>query len=208
MKQFKSILILSLFSIFSNCNKSSNSPDSNLKEITEVADQEEGFVDISLKIVSEQKTKDSYIYIAKGLFQSKIVGAKFEVKSNMPNGINNDGSLDAKNGFIRNGIKISTIGNESDELVKAISKLYGFPTENKFTSNALLPTSFSLNQSNVELDNAGYYKFKLFFRDGEKDNEEDYCEIFFNVNTKNKTIELFEKDEEYRDLLINVFTGI
>lgn len=207
MKLFKSTIILSLFSLFTNCNKTSSFSELNLKEITEVVDLEEGFVDISLKIVSEEKTKNSHIYVAKGLFHSKIVGLKFEVKSKMPNGINNDGSL-TKNGFISDGVKISTIGNESDEFVKAISKLYGFPTKNNFTTNSLFPTSFSLNQSKVELDSVGYYKFKLFFRDGEKDKVEEYCEIFFNINTKTKTIELFEKDEEYRKLLINVFSGI
>ena len=207
MKLFKTLFILGLFSLFFNCNKTSETQQPNLKEITDITEFEEGFVDISFQIVSEEKTKNSHIYIAKGLFHSKIVGLKFEVKSKMPNGINNDGSLDPKKGFIKNGIKISSIGNESDEFVKAISQLYGFTTSEKFTDSFLLPTAFSLNQSNVKLNNPSYYKFKLFFRDGEKDKEEEYCEIFFNINTTNKTIELFEKDEEYRKSLINVFTG-
>ncbi|KUJ59200.1 hypothetical protein AR687_24395 [Flavobacteriaceae bacterium CRH] len=209
MKQFKNIIILSLFSLLFGCNNSSNSSSVNLTEISKVAEQEEGlkdvFQDVFLKIVSEEKIKDSYIFIAKGLSKSKVVGLKFEIKSNLPNGINTDGSLDAKNGFIRNAIKISSIGKESDELLKAISKLYGFPTDKKFTINTLSPTAFSLNKSIVDFEKLGYYKFKLFFGDSEKDEEEDYCELYFNINNNEKTIELFEKDSEYRKSLINVF---
>jgi hypothetical protein len=207
MKQFKNIIILSLFSLLFGCNKSSNSSPINLTEISNVAEQEEGFQDVFLKIVSEEKIKDSYVYIAKGLYKSKVVGLKFEIKSKLPNGINSDGSLDAKNGFIRNAIKISSIGKESDEFLKAISKLYGFPTDKKFINRTLSPTAFSLNKSIVEVEKLGYYKFKLFFRDGENDKEEDYCELYFNINTNEKTIELFEKDNEYRKSLIKAFTN-
>nr|WP_315238990.1 hypothetical protein [uncultured Flavobacterium sp.] len=206
MKQFKTIIILSIFSLFFGCNKSVNSPSISLTEITEVAEQE-GFKDVVLKIVSEEKIKDSYVYIAKGLSNSKVVGLKFEIKSNLPNGINSDGSLDAKNGFIRNAIKISSIGEESDEFLKAFSKLYGFPTDKNFINSTLSPTAFSLNKSIVEVEKLGYYKFKLFFRDSENDKEADYCELFFNINTNEKTIELFEKDNEYRKSLIKVFTN-
>jgi hypothetical protein len=206
MKLLK-IITLSFFTFLFGCNKSSNLSFPNLNEITEVSDQEEGFKDIIMNIVSVESIKDTHIFIAKGLFHSKIVGLKFEVKSNIQKGINIDGSLDAKNGFIRDGIKISSIGEESNEFIKALSQIYGFPTEEKFTSDILTPTSFSLNNSIANLDFDNHYKFKLFFRDCENDQEEEYCEIFFNINTKDKTIELFEKDEEYRKLLIDVFTN-
>ena len=146
MKLLK-IITLSFFTFLFGCNKSANSSFSNLNEITEVSEQEEGFKDIVMNIVSEENMKDSHIYIAKGLFHSKKVGLKFEVKSNMQKGVNNDGSLDAKNGFIRDGIKISSIGEESNEFIKALSQIYGLPTEEKFTSDILAPTSFSLNNS-------------------------------------------------------------
>lgn len=136
------------------------------------------------------------------------MGLKFEIKSILPNGINSDGSLDAKKGFIRNAIRISSIGEESDEFLKSISNLYGFPTDKKFTINTLSPTAFSLNKSIVKVEKVGYYKFKLFFRDDENDKEEDYCELFLNINTNEKTIELFEKDNEYRKSLIKAFTDL
>jgi hypothetical protein len=208
MQQIKTIIILGLFSLFFGCNKSSHSESINLTQITEVAEQEEGFKDIFLKIVSEEKIKDSYVYVAKGLSGSKVVGLKFEIKSNLPNGIDSDGNLDPKNGFIRNAIKISSIGKESDEFLKAISKLYKFSTNKKFTNDTLSPTAFSLNKSIVEVEKLGYYKFKLFFRDSENDKEEDYCELYFNINTNEKTIELLEKDNEYRKSIIKVLSDL
>jgi hypothetical protein len=180
----------------------------NLSEISKVTEQEEGFQDFFLKIVSEEKIKDSYVYIAKGLFNSKVVGLKFEIISNLPSGIDSDGNLDAKNGFIRNAIKISSIGKESDEFLKAISKLYRFPTNKKFSNSTLSPTAFSLNRSRVEVQKLGYYKFKLFFKDSENDKEEDYCELYFNINTEEKIIELFEKDNEYRKSIIRAFSDL
>ncbi|MCD0470716.1 hypothetical protein [Flavobacterium sp. JAS] len=199
---------MSLFSLFFGCNKSSNSASINLEQITEVAEKEKGFKDILLKIVSEQKMEDSYVYIAKGLSGSKVVGLKFEIKSYLPNGIDSNGNLDPKNGFIRNAIKISSIGKESDEFLKAISKLYEFSTNKKFTNDTLSPTAFSLNKSIVEVEKLGYYKFKLFFRDNENDKEEDYCELYLNINTNEKTIELLEKDNEYRKSIIRALSDL
>ena len=57
MKQFKNLITMSLFSLLFGCNKSSNSSTINLTEISNVEEQEEGFQDIVLKIVSEEKNK-------------------------------------------------------------------------------------------------------------------------------------------------------
>ncbi|WP_338841173.1 hypothetical protein [Flavobacterium ginsenosidimutans] len=208
MKQLEKIIILSIFSLFFGCNKSSNSESIILEQITRTEEQEEGFKDVFFKIVSEERRKESLVYVAKGLSGSKVVGLKFEIKSDLPRGIDSHGNLDAKNGFIYNAIKISSIGKESDEFLKSISRLYKFPTGKKFTSMTLSPTAFSLNKTVFKAENLGYYKFKLFFRDGENDKEEDYCELYFNVNTKEKTIELLEKDHDYRESVLKAFSDL
>ena len=191
-----------LSSLF-GCSKSEKKKTLALEEITSFADKEEGFNDVFLKIVEESKTQSTHNYVAKGLYKNTIVGIKFEIKSNLPKGIESDGSLDAKNGFIPNPLKIVSLGKETDNLVHALSELYGFPTNKKFTKKNLLISAFSLNQIQPNFDKKGNYKFKLFF---ENQNEEMYCELFFNVNTENKTIELLEKDKEYRESLIKTLT--
>lgn len=167
-------------------------------------DTSEGFSDIFLKIVSETKTDSSHLYIAKGLFEGKTVGLKFEVKSNIPNGITSQGEMNPAHGFTHNAVKIGSIGREGNDFVKALGVLYGFPTSKAFSKQTISTTAFSLNQKVADLTKSDYYKFKLFF---EEEDEELYAELFFNINTREQTIELHEKDQEYREPLIKVFTN-
>lgn len=195
---------MSIFSTLFGCNQSNkkNNLETNLKEIVVVYDEGDGFKDIDLSIVSDEKTKNKNIYIAKGLYQGKTVGLKFEINTRLPKGLTENG-LD-KNGFIKNTLQIKSIGNESDEFLKAISEAYGVSDFKNFKNSILVPTLFSLNNENVDLNKNGEYRFKLFF---EEDSEQNYCEIFLNINTEKKIIGLYEKDEEYRKSLIKVFSN-
>lgn len=73
-----------------------------------------------------------------------------------------------------------------------------------FTKQTISATVFSLNEKNVNLAKNDYYKLKLFF---EEDNEDLYSELYLNINTETKEIELHEKDEEYRVPIIKVLTN-
>ena len=99
----------------------------------------------------------------------------------MPNGISDQGEMNSENGFIQNAVKIISIGQESDELIKALSELYEIPTQRLFTKTKLVTTAFSLNQKIADLDKQDYYKFKLFFY--ENSDEDSYAELYFNINT-------------------------
>jgi hypothetical protein len=189
-----------------SCGQSNNSLKKDtikLEEITSRTDTSEGFSDIFMKILDDSKTDTSHIYIAKGLYKGQVVGLKIEVKSNILNGFTSKGEMIDKDGFTYRAVKINTIGRESDQLIKALGELYSFPTTKTFTKQILIPNAFSLNQNIANLDIESYYKFKLFF---EEQSEELYSEIYLNTNTKEKIIELFEKDYEYRKPLIKVFT--
>lgn len=188
---------------FKQINKPETREVIKLEEITSRTNLSEGFSDIFLSIESETKTDSSHIYVAKGLYNGKTVGLQFEVKSKMKNGLTPDGQINNGGGFIKDAIKINTIGQESNELIKALSELYLFPTTSSFTKQTITSTAFSFNQKIADLDKPDYYKFKLFF---EEDNEDLYSELFFNINTIEKIVELHEKDEDYRQPLIKVFT--
>ena len=129
-----------------------------------------------------------------------------EIRSNLPAGITSSGELNSKGGVVWNGVKLISVGQESDNLVSALAELYNEPAGNVFTKDVLSPTLFSLNEQNVDLDKPGYYKFKLFFND-DSDDENKYAEMFLNVNTDEGIIELHEKDYDYRKPLLNTFTG-
>ena len=126
---------------------------------------------------------------------------QFEVKSDMAPGITPEGGI-GENGFIKNPVAFISIGQESNELLKALAELYSITTTKSFAKQVTASSGFSLNQKAADLNAPDYYKFKLFF-----ETETDVPELFFNLNTAEGFIELFEKDPEYRGALINAFSG-
>ena len=174
-----------------------------LEDITARFVPEEGWYDIFLKIADQNENDHSVIYIAKGLYEGKVVGLKLEVKKDMTAGLLPSAEIN-QNAFYRNGIQFFSIGSESDELVRALSKLYQFPTTNPFSESIAGAMTFSLNEIPVDLKSKEHYKFKLFFHD---DSEDLYCEMFCNINLVDDIIELHEKDEDYRENIIKTFTN-
>ena len=199
---------MGLFSTLFGCgqnndkNQQTNSP--KLTDITSRTDTSEGFSDIFLTITSSSKTDTTHIYIGQGVYKSKLVGLKFEINSRLPFGITSDGKINSNGGFVRKGVKFISIGQESDELINALSDLYKEPTRKPFSKKTISATVFSLNQQDADFDTNGYYKFKLFFNDDGDENT--YAEMFFNINTTEKIVELHEKDHDYRKTLLKAFT--
>lgn len=208
-KQLTAIILMGFFSFLFGCKnngsnaQTNNSDNTKIEEITSRIDPKEGWSDIFLKITEDTKTDISHIYIAKGLYKNKTVGLQIEVSSKIGAGII-DGKPDGKAGFVANAVQLKSIGQESDELVKALAELYKQPTNKSFTKQTISATAFSLNEKSVNLDKNDYYKLKLFFAE---DDENLYSEIFLNINTDKREIEIHEKDEEYREPIIKVWTN-
>ena len=209
MKLLIQIIAMGLFSTLFGCGQNNdkkqqtNSP--KLADITSRTDTSEGFSDIFLTITSSIKTDTTNIYIGQGLYKNKLVGLKFEINSKLPFGITSDGEINSKGGFVRKGVKFISIGQESDELINALSDLYNEPIKKLFSKNIISATVFSLNKTDADFSKNDYYKFKLFFNDDGDENS--YAEMFFNVNTAEQIIELHEKDHDYRKPLLKAFTG-
>lgn len=200
---------MGLFSFLFGCKsndsnaQTNNSDNTKLEDITSRIDPEEGWSDIFLKITEDIKTDTSHIYIAKGLYKNKTVGLQIEINSKIGAGII-DGKPDGKAGFVANAVRLKSIGQESDELVKALAELYKQPTDKGFTKQTISATAFSLNEKAVNLDKSDHYKLKLFFAE---EDENLYSEIFLNINTDRREIEIHEKDEGYREPIIKVWTN-
>ncbi|MFY9311033.1 MAG: hypothetical protein WAQ28_18465 [Bacteroidia bacterium] len=79
--------------------------------------------------------------------------------------------------------------------------MYKQPIDKGFAKQTISATAFSLNDKAVDLDKSDYYKLKLFFEE-----ENLYSEVFLNINTNKREIEIHEKDEGYREPLIKVWT--
>lgn len=195
---------MGLFSFLFGCKNSNIQAQqtNNLVDITSRIDKTEGWNDIFLTITSNIKTDTSHIYVAQGLYKGKIVGLQIEVHSNIPAGIV-DGKPDFKSGFVANAVRLKSLGQESDELVKVLAILYKQPSDKRFTKQTISATAFSLNDKIADLDKRDYYKLKLFF---EENDENLYSEIFLNINTDKREIEINEKDESYRNPIIKLLT--
>ena len=172
-----------------------------LEEITARIDTAEGWSDIFLKITSDVKTSTTHVYEAKGLHKGKLVGLRCEVRSDIKAGLGKRKPTQA--GFVSHGVVLGSLGEESDELIKALAELYGQPAPVAFAQGRITTTAFSLNEIPVDLDGKALYKLKLFFAEN---NEELYSELFLNIDTEKREIELAEKDESYREALIKVLS--
>ncbi|REC79438.1 hypothetical protein DRF60_06340 [Chryseobacterium elymi] len=194
----KTLLLTSFFSTLFGCNKS-DTVKSNLPEIINV--KEEGFNDIALKIVETENSANAFLYTVKGKYKNKIVGLKLTVQNNINAGIVN-GKLDS-NAFYRKGMTLQSIGEESDNFLHALCKIYGIKCNDKFSIKPITVTIFPLNEIEANLSNPNYYRFKAFFND---DEENDYAEIFINLNLEENLVEFNEKDNEYRANIIKTYS--
>mgnify|MGYP003575406996 CR=1 FL=1 len=198
---------MALFPFLFSCESNHSSPAANdstsLEDINARINPEDGWNDIFLKIVKDQKTDSSHIYTVKGLYKEQTVGLQIEVNSSIGAGIV-DGKPNVNSGIARQSVHIRSMGAESDAFVKALAELYGHPTLKTFRQQPLSVTAFSLNETPVNLDKDGYYKLKLFL---EEYDEDLYSEVFLNINTEKKEIEINEKDWEYRKPIIELLSS-
>lgn len=155
-----------------------------------------------LRITDEVKTDSSRIYTTKSIYNKDTVGAKIEVVDFIPAGII-DGQPSDDVGFTKGKIKITTLGTQSDNLVKALGELFQMPTTDGFTKEVVLPNVFSSNKVNVDLSKKTAYSFKLFL----ENKKAEPAELFFNVDTYKHSIEFSEKDPSFRAGFISALTG-
>lgn len=156
-----------------------------------------------LNIVDHQATDSSVVYTVKSLFETDTVGLQVEVLNNIPAGVTPQGQPDEENGFIQGAIKLSSIGTESDNLVKALEQIYGLEGTGKMTDATILPLVFSSNNEAVDLTKNTTYSFKLFI----ENTVGAEAEIFAVLDTYRKSFEISEKDDTFRAQLLSAFTG-
>jgi len=154
-----------------------------------------------LRITDEVKTDSSRIYTTKSIYNKDTVGAKIEVVDFIPAGII-DGQPSDDIGFTKGKIKITTLGTQSDNLVKALGELFQMPSNDGFTKEVVLPNVFSSNKVNVDLSKKTAYSFKLFL----ENKKAEPAELFFNVDTYKHSIEFSEKDPSFRAGFISALT--
>jgi hypothetical protein len=199
MRLFPLLTVLILVS----CKGTNEAKKMELKPITSLVDKEEGFEDIGLQITDKKIESDKVIFVGQGMFDNDTVGLKFETWKEYKAGVLKDGGLDSKSGYTSESVRIYSLGQKSNDFLKALGKLYNIPTSGQFSNKPIIASAFSLTTEHLDLTKStGYFKSKLFLNEN---TDSLYCELYFNINLDKETIELPEKDLEYRENLIRTF---
>jgi len=200
MRVLQLLLAMGFLSILFGCK--SNGQKQELTELTANQIEEEGWQDLIMTITQRKKLDTGYWdLICKATYKDQIVGIRIYILDGLEPGIVGDGLDNTK--FVRDAVLIESLGEESDMFIKIVSDLYGQKSSSKFTGEKLNFTIFPLNEDKAVLEN-GRFKFKLFFDDN--DEKGLYAEMYLNPNFPNGTIELNEKDEDYRENIVKAMT--
>ena len=178
--------------------KQNNNETFPIKELIVDNGKEEGWgADIRLSIISIKETDTSRVFITTSTYEGKKLGFLVSVPK----------AKEGNSGFA-SGIELKSIGSESENLLLTLSKLYKQKADTtlKFTEAVSL-TYVNLDEfaKSLGAKDGGEYKtenqYKLFY-EGIKDGE--YAEVYLNINQNEHWIELKEKDEEYRPIIIKL----
>jgi hypothetical protein len=156
--------------------------------------------DINLTISEATRSKDKWTFVAKAYYKDIPVGFKIEINSRIPASVEINAS--STNPMLPNAIQFSTIGYESDSFLKALSEIYGIPSEPNFTEKPISATVFSLNTKAVDFNVDYLFQFKLFFENEPGTNPP---ELYLNINLQKNKIEIREKDEGNKKGIIELF---
>jgi hypothetical protein len=164
---------------------------------------EEGFQDLVFNI--EKYWNDEYgnhIVHARGNFQGSIVGFELAFRPDMKPGVVKDEFDNAA--FYAEGINLYSIGRESDELIRALSKLYSVKYKDQKMIDKVKLTSFALDGNPHNFGNEEL-KFKVFHDDTNSSGL--YAEMYINISVEQCLVEIKEKDIEYRKNIFGALIG-
>jgi hypothetical protein len=158
-------------------------------------DEEEGWgADIRFSIVEKSENDTANFYKAISSYKGQELGLLVSVPKRK----------EGDKGFGQ-GISLESIGAQSDYLLQTLSQLYKQPVD----KNATFVKGINVTYVNLKefakavTGQEGQYtaanQYKLFF---EGKSDEDYAEIYLNINPTGNWIELREKDEEYRSIVL------
>ena len=157
-------------------------------------DEDEGWGgDLKLSITEIKENDTAKVYKVVSTYEGKDLGVLVSVPK-----------AKEKNKGFASGLTLASIGKESDNLLTTLASIYKQKTDssiqfiNAISLNYVNLTEFgkSLGGKEPESKNA-VAEYKLFFQ-----GDEDYAELYLNVNPEEHWIELKEKDEEYRPAII------
>lgn len=155
--------------------------------------------DVHFSVVNVKEVDKSFVYDLQAKYKQKLVGFEVAIPKNTNQG---------ENGFGK-GVEIRSLGIKSDDFRNALAEIYKIKvdTNKKFVDK--IPAAFvdldifaKTLGYNANTDKNYLNQLKLFFDSPDGDE----AELFLNVRKGQQVVELAEKDEEYRSLIIKLFT--
>ena len=170
------------------------STQNRLVEIT--SESEEGFHDVVLSIQDHKKLTDgSQTILASGLYKGRKVSVEIYLAPEWRSG---PADPDVPITTFQGTVSYHSVGAESDLLLQVIDELYGTKRSPKAMNKATEFTAISLGGDPRDLTKEPV-KIKLFF---DSNVEDEYAELFTNIDLQARKLYIREKDEEYRPAIV------
>ena len=166
---------------------------------------EEGFVDCVFKVNDLESDQNFYSFNLFASHRGKKVGLAVRLVKNVGPGFDADMNL-IKDHVYHHGVSFRSLGQVSDDLITALSELYGQDARVIRMVQEETFTMIALQQGDTDLELCSV-RMKLFGRDSEPFVEDDYYESFFHVDFPNGFAYWNEKDPDYRVPLIRALSA-
>ena len=202
----KTTILIALLGLFS-CTNNQTSPEDNQSKMTapsvysvkplqiDNGDEEGWGADIRLSIVSREENDTAKTYKVVSTYEGKEVGLSIIIPK----------AKEGAKGF-GHGLSLKSIGTPSDNLLSTLSKLYKQRADTVLQFTPVISVNYvnlkEFAKSLTGQEGEPYTvanEYKLFFED---ETGNDYAELYLNVNPQENWVELREKDEEYRPIVI------
>ncbi|HLP35643.1 hypothetical protein [Lacibacter sp.] len=193
-KLLRGTILLTIF--FTNCKESTrNQANIDTLQTIIIDKQTDWGGNFKLQIVNKSINDTAYVYKVCSVDNGLPVGFELEIPIN----IDKFGA----------GVIFRTLGDTSDNFLQTLYSIYGLNLQsnlkftNKITCNytGLNDLTFKGNGAK-RLETISY--IKIFF---EGTGEDEYAELYLNIDETNKTVEFEEKDFEYRPYIAFFLTA-
>ncbi len=159
-----------------------------------------GFEDVILAIQEYEDRPSEVAITASATHQARRVSVRIVLIKGMTPGLR--GTTIDRKAFFVGGVRLESVGAESDAFVSELAAIYGITTPTKMRQSVLF-TAFPLQGDPTELLTQ-HLNFKVFH--DEDDSLGEYSEAYVHVDIPHRYIRLDEKDPEYRAPLLKALS--
>ncbi len=134
------------------CASCNNTPktDGTTLSLWPLTQNEENPSTIVLQLTERTEGDTTISFVAKGLYKQDTVGFILDVSKNIPAGINEDGSINEKDGFKKGSFTFKSTGTESDHFITALAGLWKVDSLSKMRTTPIQPLTFSSNKKPID----------------------------------------------------------